>query len=182
MTEKERFYEERYRQILPSCHGGSKDTLEFLSVPRYSLSDYLYLRHIKKCYLAMKDPFSDENMNKMADFFVKAVMENKKMSADFLANVGDYWISEVAQKKIDQYYPELSEEFHQRTEKVLDDVSEVRHWRDARYCHTYFKRQPEKIALFTGREMNHLLRKLPLRQSRKLFFLWLNIRCREKKD
>ena len=182
MTEKEKFYEERYQQILPPLQRGWKDVWEFLTLPAYSLSDYLYLGQLKKCYSDMKDPFSDENVNKMADSWVKAVMENKKMSVDFLASVGDSWLTVMAQKKIDQYYPELSEEFHQRMEEVLDDVSEVRHLRDIRYCQSYFRKKPKKIAMFTGKEMYHILKNLPCRQSKKLIFLYLQNYGKEKED
>ena len=182
IAEREDFYEKRYRQILPSSQRGWKDVWEFLSFPACTLSDCLYLRRIKKAYMRMRNPFSDENINKMADFLVKAVIEDKKMSVDFLASVGDYWLFDVAQKKIDRYRPELSNEFHQRTEEIWDDVCDVRYLRDVRFCQSYFRKKPEKIAIFTGREMNHLLKRMPHRQARKLFFVYLRNNGKEKGD
>lgn len=173
MSEKDKFYEERDKKILPSDHWGWRDTKEFLTLPAYSLLDYLYLKQIKECYLNMQNPSSDENMNKMTDFLIKAVMENKKMSVDFLETVGGYPLFEIAQRKVDRIYPEMSDEFHEKTQEVWDDVCDIRYQRDAKYCQAYFKKKPKEIAMFSEGEMYRILRKLPRRQSKKLLFLYL---------
>ena len=180
MSERDRFYEQRDKYILPSRQWGWRDVREFLCLPAISISDFLYLRHIKKCYSNMKDPSSDENVKQMTFFLMKAIMENKKMCVDFLDSVGGYQLFESAQRKTDRIYSKVSDEFHDRTEKVWDDVCDIRYQRDANYCRSYFRKKPKRIASFPEGEMARILKRLPRRQQMKLLFIYLRFHGKEK--
>ena len=123
----------------------------------------------------MKNPLSDVNVNRLSDFLIKAVLENKKMSVDFLAAVGDYGLFEVVQQKIARKNPDKAELFACKIDDVWQEVVKVRHQRDTAYCQAYFRRNPNRIAIFKEREACHFLKMLSHKQSRKLSRLYLQI-------